>query len=460
METPVYDFVQEYLHRNGVRFHMPGHKGKAFLGCEPFDITEIAGADVLSEAAGILGESQKNASVLFHTGATFYSTEGSSQCIKAMLAAALMKWKAASDDAGGKPWVLAARNVHRAMIDGCALLDLEVEFLPFPLTDSICSVEVNPKTVEKMLERSVLPPVGVYLTSPDYLGVQCDIAEIARVCHRHQVPLLVDNAHGAYLAFLEPSGHPIALGADMCCDSAHKTLPVLTGGAYLHVSKACRESFAPCIPKALTLFGSTSPSYLTLQSLDLCNRYLAEDYRERLAGCIRKIGQIKRQMEKKHLVIKKGEPLKIVLDTAASGYHGSEIAQELREFMCSQDTAGIECEYADDHFLVLMLTPENEERDFAHLREWLEITRLHQTKAPLASPPGVVKAGRRRLSIREAVLSPSEMIPVSMAQGRILAQETVSCPPAVPIGISGEEVTEEMVALFQAYGIEEIAVCR
>ena len=103
------------------------------------------------------------------------------------------------------------------------------------------------------------------------------------VCKTYDTPLLVDNAHGAYLAFLEENRHPIALGATMCCDSAHKTLPVLTGGAYLHISKDAPESFVRSARSMLALFASTSPSYLILASLDRCNASLADGYEKKLA---------------------------------------------------------------------------------------------------------------------------------------------------------------------------------
>lgn len=469
METPVYDFVQKYVQRDGVRLHMPGHKGHSFLGCELLDITEIAGADVLSESSGILGISQRNASALFGTGATLYSTEGSSLCIKVMLATVLVAWKErqrrgdcgrqGASLCGEQPWILTARNVHRAMVDGCALLDLELRFIPSSRTESICSAKVTAESVEDILSSCTELPVGVYITSPDYLGVQSDIAAISAVCHRYGLPLLVDNAHGAYLAFLRDNRHPIAQGADICCDSAHKTLPVLTGGAYLHLSRSCAGQFAGYAARMRAVFGSTSPSYLVLQSLDLCNRYLADGYPDRLEKCIRQIEKLKKALEERGIAVQETEPLKIVIDTNASGYRGLEIARELREFTCINSVGGIECEYADDRFLVFMMTPENRETDFESLWEWMKVTKLNEKKKALTSGSSVPsEGGRRRMSVRQALLSDSEMVPVCRAVGRILAQETVSCPPAIPIGISGEEVTAEMAELFQAYGIQEIAV--
>ena len=456
MKTPIYDFVQNYAKAQGTRFHMPGHKGTAFLGCEPYDITEVAGADVLSEAAGIIGESQANAAALFRTGASFYSTEGSSQSIKAMLGAALMYWRSRqSAGSQARPWVLAARNVHRAMIDGCALLDLDVRFLPTGGQNSLCSVHTDAGAVESALTGAQGSPIGVYLTSPDYLGGQSDIKAVAEVCHAHGIPLLVDNAHGAYLAFLEPSMHPIALGADLCCDSAHKTLPVLTGGGYLHLHPACTEQFRDYIPQCMTLFGSTSPSYLILQSLDLCNNYLERDYKYRLKSCIIRIDRLIETMADRGIVIRKSDPLRIVIDTGAAGYTGEQISREMRE------REQIECEFCDLQYVVLMLTPENNERDLDRLDAWSRFTVL---RTPVESHfrQNVVftETADRSMTIREAVFAPSETIPVTEAQGRILAQETVSCPPAIPIGISGELVEKEMIKMFQLYGIDTIRVVK
>lgn len=519
METPVYDFVQSYIQNNPARFHMPGHKGKSFLGCEPGDITEVFGADVLSESQGIIGASQKNACTLFGTGATYYSTEGSSLSIKAMLAAAWMAWKEERQkekqnvkrkekqnveqneiqdkkqkerqhgdfcdrNDGRRPWVLAARNIHRAMIDGCALLDLEVQFIPWKEQMGICSTVVESSMVREILSTVEEKPIGVYLTSPDYLGMQSDIASIAKVCREYHVPLLVDNAHGSYLAFLQENRHPIALGADMCCDSAHKTLPVLTGGGYLHVSKTGVRKYGGYIRKAMTLFGSTSPSYLILQSLDLCNRYLAEHYREKLEQCVCRLEQLRQQMRSEGIPVLSGEPLKLVIDAGECGCSGYEISQEMREGKWRDSEGhcrGIECEYADDRFVVLMVTPENSYGELECLESWLQHTRWKQKKGlqqktllqqneQLQQTNALQKKtvlqqikpfqGKtvQRMTIRQAVFSASEMVPVENAVGRILAQETVSCPPAIPIGISGEEITPEMAEVFRFYGIEKVAV--
>ena len=138
-----------------------------------------------------------------------------------------------------------------------ALLDIDIDWL-FPADGGLLACPIAPDALEAALRGRRY--MAVYVTSPDYLGNMLDIAAISGVCRRSGVPLLVDNAHGAYLRFLPEDRHPITLGADMCCDSAHKTLPCLTGAAYLHVGSGAPGCFAAQAEQALSLFASTSPS--------------------------------------------------------------------------------------------------------------------------------------------------------------------------------------------------------
>jgi Arginine/lysine/ornithine decarboxylases len=452
MDTPIVDFVKKYIKSDMARFHMPGHKGHVFFGCEPFDITEVKGADVLRGSEGIIKESQKNAAALFGSGASFYSTEGSTLCIKAMLA--ILKIAHGRHLGAGRPFILAARNVHRSMMDACALLDFDIRFLASESSMGICSSVLRAEVLEEVLRFSNVLPLGVYVTSPDYLGQIADIAGLSKVCGRWGIPLIVDNAHGAYLHFLEKGMHPMDLGAAMCCDSAHKTLPALTGAAYLHIHKDYMKQFAPYAEQALSLFSSTSPSYLLLQSLDLCNAYLAGEYRGKLGEVVGMLGRLKDKMHRIGISVRESEPLKIVLDTAECGYFGGEIAEEMREY-------GIECEYADQQNVVLMAAAENSAKDWERLLLWAEHTRLvHSKKEPLMPPSTKGGAAEQVLSVREAVFAQSELVPARESVNRICAAGVVSCPPAIPIAVSGERITEGMAELFLEFGIEKVCVIR
>lgn len=445
MRTPIADFVSRYQQSQLTRFHMPGHKGKPFLGAEPWDITEIDGADVLYSADGIIKESEDLASSLFHTAHTFYSAEGSSLAIKAMLALA-----AQNAEGHEKPLILAARNAHKAFLYGVALLDIEVEWIyPEPLAH-LCSCEITAELLRSYLKNMKRKPCAVYITSPDYLGHLADIQSLSSVCREFSLPLLVDNAHGAYLNFLSPSLHPIALGAWACCDSAHKTLPVLTGGAYLHISQSAPVSFTNGARNALALFASTSPSYLILQSLDLCNRYLSEGYPEKLHACIQRIEEFKVRMREKGFSPETSEPLKIVLHTAKHGYTGEEFCAHLKQFQ-------IVPEFYDSEYLVLMITPENTALDFNRLTQAFDSISPKNKLTQVAYLP---QKAEPRLSVRKAMLSAQEVIPIEKAEGRICASPSVSCPPAVPIVISGEVITRNAIELFRLYGVETVSVVK
>ena len=577
--TPIVDFVRRYAQSGTSRLHMPGHKGQSLLGFEPWDITEIKGADELYGADGIIAQSEANATRLFGTVHTYYSTEGSSQCIRAMLCLALQ----AAPAAGQRPVLLAARNAHKALLYAAALLDFDIQWLwPAPQdAGALCSCPVSAAKLTGALQglaQQGRKPFGVYITSPDYLGGVQDIAALAEVCKDFGVPLLVDNAHGAYLRFLPQGGqHPIALGAAMCCDSGHKTLPVVTGGAYLHLGKnapiqdeaavrnalalfgstspsylilqsldkcnqvlsegylggvqdiaalaeVCKDFGVPllvdnahgaylrflpqggqhpialgaamccdsghktlpvvtggaylhlgknapiqdeaAVRNALALFGSTSPSYLILQSLDKCNQVLSEGYPLRLLQCCGYLTRMRRELNEaaaaKHCpgpLALESEPLKVTLDAATLGMTGTELAEALR-------SAKVECEYADPRYVVLMFTPANPPQDFERLTSAV----LHIVENLTGPFPLPEKNDRELLelehelhtccSIRQAVFAPQEQVPTEQAVGRICAMPTVSCPPAIPIVVSGEKITSAAVRLMQKYHVMQAAVLR
>lgn len=443
MKTPICDFVHRYGEKDALRLHMPGHKGSGFLGVEQLDITEIDDADSLYEASGIIRESEKNASGLFGCK-TLYSTEGSSQCIRAMLYLALLHAK----QQGKRPLIAAARNVHKTFLSAVALLDLDVMWLYPRQMDSYLSCKLEPAELDELLRNAEEKPAAVYLTSPDYLGNLVDVEGVSEVCHKHGVLLLVDNAHGAYLRFLQPSLHPIDLGADLCCDSAHKTLPVLTGGAYLHISDNAPSLFVEQAKNALALFGSTSPSYLILQSLDGANGYLADGNVERLNDFAGKVNKLKDNLIYCGYSLEGDEPLKITLSTKPYGYQGEEFAKYLLE-------ENIVCEFADPDFVVFMLTPEIGEDGIERLEA---VLRSIPKRNVISLQPPVFSRCEKILSVRDAAFSLCETVPVKDSVGRILSAASVGCPPAVPIVVCGERIDEDAARCFSYYGIETCTV--
>lgn len=435
MESPLRQYLEKLHNSHRARFHMPGHKGRGTLSpfdaaC-PYDITEIAGADSLFEASGILAQGEEATARLYGSKATLWSAGGSTLCIQAMLALVCREGDL----------VLAVRNAHHAFAHAAILLGVRVRWmLPQNRDRGGLYGAVTPGEVEQMLKQYPQAK-AVWVTTPDYLGGMADVKGLARVCHQRGVKLLVDNAHGAYLLYTHR--HPMQLGADLCCDSPHKTLPVLTGGAWLHLSHQVPYT-ADQARQAMKLFGSTSPSYLILLSLEDCNGYLAGSGKEEFARLFQTVRAMRQRLEEQGVALlpMEGDYAKLTLDALAMGYTGKEITGYL-------DSQKMDWEYADDRFVVLMLSPSNTPQELAALEQALvslpKREPTAQEQVPYSLPP-------RRMELRQAYFAPKEEVPIGQAVGRISAAAQSCCPPGVPVVMPGEEITPQVQKLLQKSG--------
>ena len=178
MNTPICDFVEKYNSKKPMRFHMPGHKGREYLGFEKYDITEITGADSLFEASGIIKESENNASMLFDDY-TFYSCEGSSLSIRTMVYLATL-W---AKENKRKNKILAGRNAHKSFLTACALCDTDILWLSSD-EKSYLSCNITAEDIENAIKKENELPCAVYITTPDYLGNIAELCTIAQVCRK------------------------------------------------------------------------------------------------------------------------------------------------------------------------------------------------------------------------------------------------------------------------------------
>lgn len=445
MDTPIKNFIDDYAVKNPVRMHMPGHKGRALVGAKA-DITEVNGADVLYLGDGIIAKSQANASQIFGTKKTLYSTEGSSLSIRAIVY--LLCAYAKEKNRACK--ILAGRNAHKVFSTAVGLCDAKVDWLYPKESEGLNSCNITAVDIDEYLSSCNEKPIALYITSPSYVGNIADVENISKVCKKHDVLLVVDNAHGAYLKFLQKSLHPIDLGADICCDSAHKTLCALTGAGYLHISNDAPEFFSKNAEHAMTLFASTSPSYLILNSLDSLNPYLFDGYKDSLYKVIEKSEILKTYLKSIGYNVLFSEPLKIVIKTKSYGYKGYEIAEILEK-------RNIVCEFSDPDYLVLMLSDKTTENNIERVKSVLsEIEKRQAIKEefpPFTKPEKV-------LEIRKALFETNEEIDAKDSLGRVLASPTVSCPPAIPILMSGEKIDEDCIKNFSYYGIEKVRVIK
>ncbi|MBP5305330.1 MAG: amino acid decarboxylase, partial [Lachnospiraceae bacterium] len=356
-KTPIIDFLTEYAASGTARLHMPGHKGFA-PGCIPkalqemyrYDITEIAGADDLFSPEGIIAESEEIASRIYGAK-TFYSCEGSSLAIKAMLYLSLKHFEGKAADKGSfKPALIVLGKNHKALYHGAELLNIEVFRAEFPEDELSAKI--------KELQAGGFTVIGVYVTYPDYFGNITDLRAIKEAIHPFNIPLLVDGAHAAYFKFLKGEfakdyPHPIDCGADMVCASAHKTLPALTGAAYLHISDSMQDVI-PLAKHAMDIFGSSSPSYLIMASLDGVNG-VAKDFEKSLEGFCKEVKKLKEDIAELGFDIAKSDPMRITVRKSEC-FNGSDFANILRKHGCEP-----EC-FAED-YVILMLSPYNRAED-------------------------------------------------------------------------------------------------
>ncbi len=448
MDTPFFQKIQRVAGK-APRFFVPGHKGNAdalpFLAdMLRYDITEVNGADDLQNPTDTLLQSQQNMSRLYASGASLYSAFGSSSCILAMLALFV----------GDGGQLVIARGCHVAAVRGLALLDITPHWVAQ-------SGGVPPaQDVQSALIKSGAK--AVYITSVDYYGRMADVSGIAAVCQRLGAVLLVDNAHGAHLRFVSAKGqkkgdaHPLAAGADACCDSAHKSLPCLTGAALLHLKDATLRADAR---QALNLFCSTSPSYPILLSLDFAAGLLSGESPPDFEKTAHKIKTLRQNFSK--ICENCDDPLRLILRPSAAGFS----AQEFHLRLLSEE---ILPEFYDGERIVLMATPFNTEQDFERLSCVLggilrTLPREEGAAAP-HSPPLMdaytAKIQEQACGVRSALFGKKEQVSTQDAPGRIMASLAVPCPPGVPAVMPGEVLCEGTAQLYAQSGILSLSVLK
>ncbi|MDD5953050.1 MAG: DegT/DnrJ/EryC1/StrS family aminotransferase [Oscillospiraceae bacterium] len=435
-QTPLVNALRRHQAKRQAAFHTPGHKGnpsalpKDLLS---LDFTELPDTDSLFEASGPILAAERHAAKVLGTHRTLFSAGGCTLCIQAMLRLVSMHEKRK---------IIASRVLHRSAVNTMALLDLEpVWLMPTPNAGPGVPGRVTAQTVAQALQAH--PDAGaVYLTSPDYFGVLSPIQEIAAVCRQFSVPLLVDNAHGAHL-FYTSQPHPLTAGAAMTADSPHKTLPVLTGGAWLHLSD---DRFDDSAKDAMALFGSTSPSYPIMASLDLCADWLSRHGKEAYPVLEQQVAALKEKARALGYTLPQGDcdPTRLSLGTGQLSLDGVALAQQFRQ-------NGVEPEHWDSDNIVFIATPWNTPEELDRLS--LAMERAAQTSpAPRKTHPPLPSLPKAVLSPRQAMFAPWEVVPLSQAVGRIASDAACPCPPGVPVVMPGERITEEITSFLHRYG--------
>lgn len=438
--TPLYDALVNHKSLSRASMHTPGHKCKNdyfppdFLS---FDFTELPDTDSLYEASGAIALAEENAREFFGTSRTLFSSGGCTLCIQTMISLCCKR--------GSK--IISGRNIHRSAVNTMALLDINpVWILPENVGASALPGRIESKDIEKAILNN-RDASAVYLTSPNYYGEISDIKSISSVCKKYNIPLIVDNAHGTHLMLTKENLHPITLGASITSCSAHKTLPVLTGGAFLNIAD---NNYSVSAKENMSLFGSTSPSYLTMASLDLCIDYMNKRGKNDFSELEDKASEIKYMASKRGIELPQGlcDPVRISLNTGSIGIKGNDAGEYFRQ-------KGIEPEFTDDMWVVFIPTPFNTDEELKRL--YNAVKQIPINKPVKYDTPKIVLP-KQIMTPSQAVFADKEVIEVSNACGRISAVSACPCPPGIPIIMQGEMITDREIKNLLNLGINNISV--
>ena len=444
----LYETLKEYAKSAVYPMHMPGHKRMSELlpsgiPCD-IDITEIHGFDNLSFPHGILAETSKLAAQLYGSKESFMLVNGSTAGVLSAIGAHTAR--------GDK--ILMARNCHLSVYNAAALFGVNPSYV-MPSIDKKTGIfcSVCPDSIKSALEANPDTKL-VIITSPTYEGVISDVASISAITKSLGIPLLVDEAHGAHLGFCEEfSGCAVKAGADIVVMSLHKTLPALTQCGLLHV---CGEmANISEIKRHLSIFQTSSPSYLLMASIDHCLRLIASDknrlfgkYRENLENFYSRIKSmtnlftLRHDADKAHNSIFAHDPGKVVIVTKNTSLSGAELSEILR------NDYKLELEMSCVNYALAMTSISDTPEGLERLAEALIC--VDRTLKPYyfrafeydQYSPLPISAQTQENALKQK----GRMAAISEAAGLMSLEYIWAYPPGIPIIAPGEIIDESTIA--------------
>jgi len=453
----LYRALEIYSQEDYYPFHMPGHKRNPdTVNTDlPFDrdITEIEGFDNLHHPEGILKKAQETAANVYGTKECYYSVNGSTAALLAAVSAAVPR----------KGQILVARNCHKAVYHALYLRNLIPTYV-YPQMDQKWWINggISPDKVERALAEN--PEIkAVLLTSPTYDGVVSDIEKIVEIVHRYEIPLIVDEAHGAHFHFSNYFPTSAAeLGADLVIQSFHKTLPSMTQTAVLHNCSDRVDS--RLIRRFMGIYQSSSPSYILMASMDACMEKMSSDGNEMFREFTKILEKTRRRLsECKYIRLVSPEigtagvfdydRSKLLFSTRYASMTGSELAQILLE------KYHIQVEMETEHYVLALAAVGDSEEGFERLCQAIEEIDQEEAQKKKEKREAEEPKARRTaytslsqfMSITEAMESESEIRKLEESVGRISAEFGYLYPPGIPLIVPGEQITGQFIRNMRIY---------
>lgn len=457
--APLFETLDRYARGGIYPLHTPGHKGGRFADADlaalvgprglTLDLPGMTATDNTFHPTGCIRDAQALAADLMGAQESFFLAAGSTLGVATALVAAVPPGAT----------VALPRNIHRSVVAGLVLSGARPRFMGHAVLPECGALGVSVEELVRALDAKP-QAAAVLFTRPSYYGIARDLTEHVALCRSRDVPLIVDEAHGGHFHFL-PQGSPepaLAAGADLVVQSWHKTVGSLVGSAMLHVGR--QSPIDPTqVRDALNFLQTTSPSYLLMASLDLVRRRMARDGKRLFAEAVEDARRLEQEIERlpglrvfraendPRLAGHRRDPLRLVVNVAATGWTGYEFEKYLRtEFQ-------VEDEMADWSSVVYILSPQDDPAARGRLLAGLKS--ISDAPKPGAGTPRLAEEELRQMMQpaipplamlpRDAALGPKHSIPLEGAAGQVCAEMVMFYPPGIPLLMPGETITEEAI---------------
>lgn len=451
-EPKLYRSLTDYVKTDIYPFHMPGHK-RQFSGLYAMDITEIEGFDNLHHPEGILKESMEWAASVYGADQTYYLVNGSTCGILSAIGGLVPEYGT----------ILMSRNCHKAAYHGAILNHLKVIYVyPQCMEEYGFQCGLSPEKIDELLREN--PEISaVLIVSPTYEGIVSDVGAISEICHQHQVPLIVDEAHGAHFPFGDPFPESaLDRGADVVIQSVHKTLPCLTQSAILHIKGPYVDRKR--LERYLQVYQSSSPSYLLMAGIERGIWWMEQEEgkrkRKEFSFWLQKLRQELETMnnlklfgsdERGNQNIYDIDTSKMIISTRKTSITGKNLSERLRR------EYHLELEMAAMDYVIAMTTVMDTKEGLNRLGEALLSIdknlagRESESQGVWPDKNGSEWEAWPVVTMSEAWNGRKKPLPFKESTGKISAEFVYLYPPGIPVIAPGERLTEEIVNLITMY---------